>query len=170
MRRLLDQRQGARAAGLAVHGARLARAAQVHPEGFTPQPPHAAGGAPPPQPPIRKAGSSNPSCARWDTSARIGLPLYDKSWGSIRFGVSKFSDEWRSFHEQWVAPELDAQKEASSKRQKSADGDLLSNLPDDELVDLSEATFGQARADENERSYEDDGKDHRFEGNVHVSG
>jgi hypothetical protein len=81
----------------------------------------------------------------------------------------------------WLAQELDAQKEASSKRQRSADAELLSTLQDYDLhgelgyssqatLDQApgEATLDQTQAAEDERSYEGGGKVHRFEGNALV--
>ena len=100
----------------------------------------------------------------WDSAGAIGLPSYDKNWGSLRSGVDKWSTQWRDFHDKWAAQELEVQKEASSKR-KSTDSDLLDSLQNGDFVSyLSEATLGASKSDGN------NGDVHQLEGNLHVSG
>jgi len=55
----------------------------------------------------------------WDAERLVGLPHYDKSWGTSRNKSNGlWSPEWSSFHERHIVP---LEQEARGKRQKTDD-------------------------------------------------
>ena len=81
----------------------------------------------------------------WDSEHLVGLPHYDKSWGTSR-NKSMWSPEWSSFHDRHIFP---LEQEARGKRQKVDDAIGL---------DVIETLLG------------DDNGDRRFDGDVFVDG
>ena len=70
----------------------------------------------------------------WDASKQIGLPSYEKAWGSLKRALKACSPEWRAFHQRWVLPQIELQRSGSKRQRKEAvpdellDADFLDSL------------------------------------------
>ena len=78
-------------------------------------------------------GHSSLNLHAWDTSEKIGLPPYEKSWGSYRTADTKWSPEWQEFHDKWVLPQVISrrQRTTSIKRKAGENNAELEDLLDE---------------------------------------